>query len=93
MPDLAEVTRVQKNSSTEVVFSLTEYNGEQYVDVREFVNSEAYKGFTRRGIRFHNRLVDEFINSLSQVKQALEKGGAEGEGEGEAEAEAEEESA
>ena len=71
MPDLNEIAKVQKNNSTQVVFSLTEYNNEQYVDIREYVDSEAYRGFTRKGIRFHNRLVDEFIEALGQVRTAL----------------------
>ncbi|PIS14796.1 hypothetical protein COT64_00745 [Candidatus Shapirobacteria bacterium CG09_land_8_20_14_0_10_39_12] len=39
-------------------------SGEDTVDVRQYVESEKYTGFTRRGFRFGKRKFEEFLNQL-----------------------------
>ncbi|MBI2193500.1 MAG: transcriptional coactivator p15/PC4 family protein [Planctomycetes bacterium] len=72
MADLQQIARIEKNSETAIVFSLTDYRSEKYVDVREHVTSDTYTGFTKKGIRFHARLLDQWIESLQKVKDVME---------------------
>ena len=78
MSDLTEVATLAKNASTRIVFSLTEYKGQRYVDVREHVTSATYTGFTKKGIRLHGNQLDEFIEKLQKVKSALSKAAGDG---------------
>lgn len=71
MADLNKVTEMDKNASTKIVFSSTEYKGATYVDMREYVTSSTYNGFTKKGIRLNAGKLDEFIEKLRELKAAL----------------------
>jgi hypothetical protein len=68
MSDLLRIAKIEKNTETTIVFSLTEFKGNQYVDVREFLKSETYTGFTKKGLRFRADMLDTFISSLEKVR-------------------------
>jgi len=76
--DLNQVVDMEKNTSTKIVFSTTEYKGAQYVDMREYVESATYTGFTKKGIRLHGDKLDEFIANLQKLKAALAQTGGPG---------------
>ena len=69
MSDLVRIRELEKNSETKIIFSLTDFRGNQYVDVREFVESDTYTGFTKKGLRFNASLLDQFIENLQSVKK------------------------
>jgi len=69
MSDLVRIRELEKNSETKIIFSLTEFRGNQYADVREFVESDTYTGFTRKGLRFNANLLDQFIENLESVRK------------------------
>ncbi len=71
MSDLKQVGEFAKNASTQIVFSLTEYKGDRYLDIREYVTSASYTGFTKKGIRLQAAKIDAFIKNLEKVKAAL----------------------
>lgn len=71
MADLEKVGELDKNASTKIVFSTTEYKGEPYVDMREYVETATYTGFTKKGIRLHYSKLDELIENLEKVKAEL----------------------
>ncbi|MDI6703277.1 MAG: transcriptional coactivator p15/PC4 family protein [bacterium] len=71
MAELKEVCRLQKNATTEFVFSLTDYRGENYVDIREWVETGTYKGFTKKGLRFRAELVQEFREKIQELENKL----------------------
>lgn len=82
MADLKKVAELAKNATTKLVFSTTEYQGSAYVDIREFVTSSTYTGFTKKGIRFHSSKLDDFIGHLKQVQASLPAGAAKGTADG-----------
>ncbi len=47
----AEVGRVRKNETTEVVVRKTEFKGTVGIDIREYVTSEKYTGWSKNGLR------------------------------------------
>ena len=73
MTDLDKISEMAKSSTAKLVFSITEYKGATYVDMREYVESATYSGFTKKGIRLHADKLDEFIANLQKLKAALPK--------------------
>lgn len=47
----AEVGRISKNETTEVVVRRTEFKGSVGIDIREYVTSEKYTGWSKNGLR------------------------------------------
>ena len=72
MSDLIRIGKVQKNKTTDIVFSITDYKEQKYVDIREHVNSDSYSGFTKKGVRFNSGLIDEWLSNLEKVRDVLE---------------------
>ncbi len=48
---MAEIGRLRKNDTTEIVVQKTEYRGAVGIDLREYVTSERYTGWSKNGIR------------------------------------------
>jgi hypothetical protein len=71
MSDLRQIGELEKNASSKIIFSVTEYKGAYYVDVREFVKTANYEGFTKKGLRFHREKLDDFMANLRKVKMQL----------------------
>jgi len=58
---------------TEIIIGLREYNGKTGVDIREFTQSEAYTGPTKKGLRIPADKFEEFktmINSINTTDLA-----------------------
>jgi hypothetical protein len=47
----AEIGRVHKNETTEIVVRKTEFKGSVGIDIREYVTSEKYTGWSKNGLR------------------------------------------
>ena len=71
MPDVKKVASIEKNSETQIQFGITEYREAMYVDVREHLETDTYKGPTKKGLRFNSDLLDQMIDGLNAVKRAL----------------------
>jgi hypothetical protein len=68
MSDLLRIAEIEKNNETTIVFSLTDFKGNRYVDVREYLKSDTYTGFTKKGLRFRAEMLDAFISSIEKVR-------------------------
>jgi len=68
-----EVCRLQLNTTDYLLFSVKEYRGKHYVDLRKYVVSDSYTGFTKQGVRFISDLFKEFEEKLAELKKALPK--------------------
>jgi hypothetical protein len=66
-----EIGRMQVNPTDYILFSVKEYKGKHYVDLRKYVVSDSYTGFTKQGIRFASDLFKEFEQNLDLLKKAL----------------------
>ena len=66
-----EIGRMQINPTDYILFSIKEYKGKHYVDLRKYVVSDSYTGFTKQGVRFVANLFPEFEEKLTLVKKAL----------------------
>jgi hypothetical protein len=66
-----EVGRMKLNVMDSLVFQTSEYRGKDYVDIRKYVESQSYTGFTKQGIRFNVSLFGEFLENLKKVAKNL----------------------
>lgn len=66
-----EICRMPINPTDYILFSIKEYKGKHYVDLRKYVVSDSYTGFTKQGVRFVANLFPEFEEKLTLVKKAL----------------------
>jgi hypothetical protein len=67
---LAEIGRMRKNDTTEIVVQKTEYKGSVGIDVREYVTSERYTGWSKNGIRIPVEKWMDFKEILDRVESA-----------------------
>jgi len=66
-----EIGRMKLNVMDSLVFQTSEYRGKTYVDIRKYVESQNYTGFTKQGIRFNVDLFDEFMENIEKVAESL----------------------
>ena len=64
---MTEIGRLKKNDTTEIVVQKTEYRGSVGIDVREYVTSERYTGWSKNGIRIPVEKWPDFKAILDQV--------------------------
>ena len=64
---MAEIGRLRKNETTEIVVQKTEYRGAVGIDLREYVTSKRYTGWSKNGIRIPVEQWPEFKTILDGV--------------------------
>lgn len=62
-----EIGRIRKSETTEVVIRKTEFRGSVGVDIREYLTSERYTGWSKNGVRIPMELWGEFKAILDRV--------------------------
>ncbi len=62
-----EFGRIRKNPSTEIVIRIVEYKGTSGLDIREYVTSDRYTGWSKSGIRFPLDQIDKLREILDTV--------------------------
>lgn len=67
MQQMAEIGRLKKNDTTEIVVQKTEYRGSVGIDIREYVTSDRYTGWSKNGIRIPVEKWSEFKAIMDQV--------------------------
>ncbi len=66
-----EIGRMKLNVMDSLVFQTSEYREKHYIDIRKYVESQNYTGFTKQGIRFNVNLFGEFLENLRKVAKSL----------------------
>ena len=64
---MTEIGRLRKNETTEVVVQKTEFHGSVGIDIREYVTSERYTGWSKNGIRIPVEKWQDFKETLDKV--------------------------
>lgn len=63
-----EFGRVRKSPSTEIVVRQSDYRGMRGVDIREYVTTSTYTGWTKSGVRIPEEVWNEFAHIVGKVK-------------------------
>lgn len=71
---MAEIGRLKKNDTTEIVVQKTEYRGSVGIDIREYVTSDRYTGWSKNGIRIPVEKWPEFKAILDQADPCAKTG-------------------
>lgn len=66
-----EIGRIQIDSNTEIVVRLTAYRGKEGLDIRFYIKSGAYQGFTKQGIRIPLDKIDELRSLMAKAKEEI----------------------
>ena len=64
---MGELGRIKKNETTEIVVQNTEFRGSWGIDIREYVTSQKYTGWSKNGIRIPIEKWKEFKGVLDMV--------------------------
>ncbi|OPY54631.1 MAG: Transcriptional Coactivator p15 (PC4) [Methanosaeta sp. PtaU1.Bin112] len=64
---MAELGRLKKNDTTEIVVQMTEFRGSVGIDIREYVTSERYTGWSKNGIRIPVDIWQDFREILNRA--------------------------
>ena len=67
-----EIGRIDKNKNTKIVIRMSKFKGMQLCDVREYIESDQYTGFTKKGISIRKDKIEELIELLNQAKDIEE---------------------
>jgi hypothetical protein len=67
---MAELGRLRKNDTTEIVVQKTEFRGSVGIDIREYVTSDRYTGWSKNGIRIPVEMWQNFKEILERVDTA-----------------------
>lgn len=67
--DEKELGKVALNETSEIIVRRTVWKGETRLDIRTFVNSEEYTGWTKRGIAMPKKVFDELLAILKGVDE------------------------
>jgi len=67
-----QIAKIQKNSMEEIRIALQEYEGENLIDMRVWVEVDGEWIRTRKGLCIRLDLVPELIKALEKVKKQTE---------------------
>ena len=70
---MPKVGEIDLKPTSSIVVSVTEWKGQKRVDIRKYVNSETFQGFTRQGISIPIEKVDELKKLLEDVNHEIEE--------------------
>lgn len=62
-----EIGRIKKSDTTEIVIKVDEFRGEKGVNIREYITTDRYTGFTKQGTRIPVDKWKEFKELINKV--------------------------
>ncbi len=68
-----EIGRIEIRDGTFIRASISEWKGNLYADLREFIESEKFTGPTRKGIRFHCENWPQFMELVKKLDKKIEE--------------------
>jgi hypothetical protein len=68
-----EFGRIKKNSTTEIVIRVSEYKGSVGLDIREYVKSDRYTGWSKSGVRIPEDHICELGKIIAEACKEIRK--------------------
>jgi len=66
-----KVGEIKINDTTTIVVSVSDWRDVTRLDIRKYVDTKAYKGFTKQGISIPMEMVEELCGIISTVVQNI----------------------
>ena len=58
---------IKVNDNIKIRFELIEFKGVNRFDIREYIETEKYSGFTKKGINLPTEFLEEIYNSIGKI--------------------------
>lgn len=62
-----DIGKIKKNSQTDIVIRIDDFGGKPGLTIREYTNSDTYKGFTKSGTRIPVESFQEFKDMINSI--------------------------
>jgi hypothetical protein len=66
-----ELGRFEKRAGSHIKLTVKTFQNIQYVDIREYVETDSYTGPTKKGIRFELSRLNEFAEMIERARGIL----------------------
>ena len=63
------IGKIELGRTAELRFENSPYRGKNYINIRRYVDSAKFKGYTRRGVTLTPELASQLLDALQQYKQ------------------------
>jgi len=63
------IGKITLGRNAELRFEISPYRGKQYINIRRFVDSPKFKGYTKKGITLTPELASQLLDGLNKYKQ------------------------
>lgn len=67
MDNILEIGRVKRDPQVDIIIRRGDFMGKRYVDIREYLTTESFAGFTKRGIMVPNDLFPQLVEELRKA--------------------------
>ncbi len=64
------IGKIPLSRTTELRFEVSPYKGKNYINIRQFVESTNFSGFTKKGVTLTPELGAQLLDSFKQYKQS-----------------------
>ena len=72
-----DIGKIIKNPTTDIVVRIDDYAGKKGLTIREYTNSDRYKGFTKSGTRIPAEKFVEFKKIINSIDESDLEGSGE----------------
>lgn len=62
---------VRVNDSTQIRIEVSEFKEQYRLDIREHINTERYKGFTKKGVNVLTNYAEELYEALGKIVETI----------------------
>jgi len=62
---------VRVNDSTQIRIEVSEFKEQYRLDIREYIETEKYKGFTKKGINVLTNYAEELYEALGKILETI----------------------
>lgn len=66
---------IKKSDSAKIVGQIKEYKGKKAADIREYVETAKYTGFTKAGLWIEPEIWQEFVNLVLEIDAEMKAAG------------------
>ena len=62
---------VRVNDSTQIRIEVSEFKGQYRLDIREYIETEKYIGFTKKGVNVLTNYAEELYKALGRIVETI----------------------
>lgn len=62
---------VRVNDSTQIRIEVSEFKGQYRLDIREYIKTEKYTGFTKKGVNVLTNYAEELYKALGRIVETI----------------------